>query len=379
MSARHLGLTWDHPRGFNALAAAEREIAPPGLIHWEKQPLEGFESHPIGDLAARYDVLVLDHPHIGEAVALDCLCPLENVFSPADIAAWEEASIGATMASYLWQGAHWALPLDVATQVLAFRADLAGDPPVSWDDVLALSERAPVAVSVGGPHAVLNFHSLCLAYGATPGGHDLVDDAAASQALDILARLHRRAPPGTETLNPIGLLDAMATTDAIACVPLVYGYVNYARAGQGRHLVGFADAPTGPGGNRGSVLGGTGLALTRRARPHAALLDHLRWLLGADAQCGFIPDHDGQPSARRAWSDVAVNAASNGFYRSTLATIDVAWVRPRHAGAIAFQTEAAALIRRFVESSATAPETIAALRTTWRRSRPGPSTSETPP
>ena len=33
--ARYLGLTWDHPRGYNALAAAAREIAPPGLLHWD--------------------------------------------------------------------------------------------------------------------------------------------------------------------------------------------------------------------------------------------------------------------------------------------------------------------------------------------------------
>ncbi len=65
-------LTWDHPRGYNALAAAARlqAFAGSGLsIAWDKQPLEGFESHPITDLCARYDLVVLDHPHVGEAVA----------------------------------------------------------------------------------------------------------------------------------------------------------------------------------------------------------------------------------------------------------------------------------------------------------------------
>lgn len=43
-------LTWNHPRGYNALAAAAArpELAESGLaIAWDKQPLEGFESHPI--------------------------------------------------------------------------------------------------------------------------------------------------------------------------------------------------------------------------------------------------------------------------------------------------------------------------------------------
>jgi multiple sugar transport system substrate-binding protein len=372
MTARHLGLTWDHPRGYNALAAAAREVAPPGLIAWDKQPLEGFESHPIGDLAARYDILVLDHPHIGEAVALDCLQPLERFFPAAEIEAWQAASIGATLASYRWKDAHWALPLDVATQVLAYRPDLVGGAPRSWDDVLALSEHQPVAVSVAGPHALLNFYSISLALGREPGGEDLVDDRTAAEALGILARLHRRAPAGTDGLNPIGLLQAMASTDAIACVPLVFGYVNYARAGQGAHLVSFADAPTGPHGARGSVLGGTGLALTKRARPDPALLEHLRWLMSGKAQCGFIPGHDGQPSARRAWTDDVVNAASGGFYRNTTATAETAWVRPRHDGAIAFQTEAARLIRAFLGGGALS-QTIAALRQAWRRSLTTPS------
>ena len=370
MTARHLGLTWDHPRGFNALAVAEREIAPPGLLHWDKQPLEGFESHPISDLAERYDLLVLDHPHVGEAVALDCLLPLERVFSAAEIKGWAAASVGATMESYRWQGLHWALPLDVAAQVTAWRSDLAGDPPRTLDDVLRLSESVPVALSIAGPHAVLSFFSIHIALGSEPGGGDLMDDGIGAEALDLLARLHRRAPPGTGRLNPVGLLNAMATTDAIACIPLVYGYVNYATPPAHHKAISFADAPTGPGG-RGSVLGGTGLALTKRARPDPALFDHLRWLMSPEAQAGFIPRHDGQPSARFAWSDPAVNARSAGFFRATLATTEAAWVRPRHDGTIAFQTEASALIRRCLGGGASAPDTLSVLRNLWQRSRRG--------
>jgi multiple sugar transport system substrate-binding protein len=373
VTARHLGLTWDHPRGFNALAAAEREIAPPGLLHWDKQPLEGFESHPIGELAERYDLLVLDHPHVGEAVALDCLLPLERVFPAEKIEGWAAASVGATMESYRWQGLHWALPLDVATQVTALRSDLVGDPPRTWDDVLRLSESVPVALSIAGPHAILSFFSIHVALGSKPGGDDLMDDEIGAEALDILDRLYRRAPPGTGRLNPIGLLNTMATTDAIACLPLVYGYVNYATPPTGYKAIAFLDAPTGPGGSRGSVLGGTGLALTKRARPDPDLFDHLRWLMSPEAQAGFIPRHDGQPSARLAWCDPAVNARSADFYRATLATTEAAWVRPRHDGAIAFQTEASALIRKYLDGGASAPNTLSVLRNLWQRSRRGAS------
>ena len=85
----YIGLTWDHPRGYNALAETARCVnadrAAP-LITWGRQPLGGFESAPITDLTARYDLAVLDHPHIGEEVAERSLIPLEDLFSAEQLA-----------------------------------------------------------------------------------------------------------------------------------------------------------------------------------------------------------------------------------------------------------------------------------------------------
>src|SRR4051812_18698031 len=150
---RYRGLTWDHPRGFNALAAAAARLdgARDGIvIEWARQPLEGFESHPIDDLCARYDLVVLDHPHVGEAVAKACLIPLEGLFSPDDLAAWSRETIGPCLTSYRYAARHWALPLDAATQVMALRCDVAEDPPETWDDVVAWSARMPVALPMAG-------------------------------------------------------------------------------------------------------------------------------------------------------------------------------------------------------------------------------------
>jgi multiple sugar transport system substrate-binding protein len=368
--ARYQGLTWDHPRGFAALFAAEREIAPAGLLHWEKQPLEGFESHPIGDLAARFDLLVLDHPHIGEAASLDCLLPLAELFSPQELARWAVATIGPAMASYRWQGAQFALPLDVATQVAVCGPDFLADAPDDWDAVIRLSETAPVALSVAGPHAVLSFYSLLLSLGETPGGDELVaDEQVGREALSILARLHSRAPGFSRHLNPIGLLEAMAAGAELAYVPLVYGYVTYATPGDGRRALRFAEAPRGPSGRRGSVLGGTGMAITRRSRPDALLLDHLRWLMSTEAQTGFIPGHAGQPSAVAAWRDRAVNLAAGQFYATTLETTAAAWVRPRFDGYIGFQNDAAAALVDGLNAASPPVAILAVLRDLWRRAR----------
>ncbi|MDR5760538.1 hypothetical protein [Caballeronia sp. LZ035] len=356
MAAAINGLTWDHPRGFDALDAASKlpEALPLGLT-WSRQPLEGFESHPIAELCAKYDLVVLDHPHVGEAVEAGCVWALDDLFSPGELRDWASQSVGASYASYTWQGQQWALPLDAATQVAAARRDLIeGTLPATWADVVRLSEQGGVSLCVAGPHAMLGFCSMMAAWGKPPmvdgSAGRFVDDATALEVLDVMASLYGRTSRKTLGLNPIGTLEYMAREHDVRYCPLIYGYVNYAAPRGERAPITFLDVPvTGPGGRYGSTLGGTGIALSRRSRPSPALLDHLRFLMGRQAQAQFIPSHAGQPSHRDAWTDADVNATSGDFYRNTLATIEEAYVRPRYAGYIAFQTAASEAIRAAFE------------------------------
>ena len=273
------------------------------------------------------------------------------------------------MASYDWAGRHWALPLDVATQVAVYRPDRLDAVPDDWDGITRLAESGGVAIAIAGPHAALHFLSLCVALGEAPGGEQLIGDVVAREALELLRRLYRHAPRQLLGLNPIGLHEAMASGDEVRLVPLVFGYVDYASPVAGRHRLAFAEAPAGPGGRRGSVLGGTGIAVSRRATPDARLLDHLRHLMRVETQVGFIPDHRGQPSARAAWMDAGVNARAGNAYASTLETTEHAWLRPRFDGWIAAQTGIAARVRAFLAEAQDIGTTISAIRTEWSRAR----------
>lgn len=378
--ARYEALTWDHPRGYNALAAAAARLDADrdGLsIRWDKQPLEGFESAPIADLCARYDLVVLDHPHVGEAVDADCLVPLEQVFAPEIIADLEAATIGPCLSSYRFAGRHWALPLDAATQVMAARGDLLdGAPsPVTWDEVVALSRATgKVALSLAGPHAILSFLSAATAMGEPPAERDpdvLVSTATGARVYELLADLASRSPPSVASLNPIGILGHMAAADDVALCPLIYGYVNYAAPGDGAKPIRFTDAPRQiASGRPGSTLGGTGIGVSRRCDVTPELKRHLLWLMGEEAQVRFIPAHDGQPSRRSAWADEAVNARWGGFYRHTEATLEAAYVRPRHAGYIAFQGKASALLREAFAERRKAGPVLDDLQALYRESRP---------
>jgi multiple sugar transport system substrate-binding protein len=369
MSA-YRGLTWDHPRGYNALAAAAAQLDPErdGLvIAWDRHSLEGFESRSIVEQCALYDLVVIDHPHVGEAVAQKCLVAVEELFGGEEISAWRDAVAGPSLASYLYAGRHWALPLDAATQVLAYRPDLVPVPPTSWADVIGLASTVPIALSLAGPHAILSFQSIAGSLGAAPGTprDEFLAPAVAAEAYAVMAALAVASAPFAD-LNPIAMLELMSRSRDIALCPLIYGYVNYAPAG----TVAFANAPHGPGGEIGSTLGGTGIGVSRRCEITPALLNHLRWLMSDATQRDFIPAHDGQPALRAAWTDPAVNARWGAFYEATLESVEQALLRPRHDGAIAFQAEASRRLREGLLAGEPAEAVLADIDAAYRRHHP---------
>ncbi|MCR4282955.1 MAG: carbohydrate ABC transporter substrate-binding protein, partial [Bauldia sp.] len=82
-----------------------------------------------------------------------------------------------------------------------------------------------------------------------------------------------------------------------------------------------------------------------------------------------IPRHDGQPSRRSAWHDPEVNAHSGHFYEATAETLERAYVRPRHAGYVAFQSEASALIREGLADGTPHREILRQLQDRYTASR----------
>jgi multiple sugar transport system substrate-binding protein len=135
--------------------------------------------------------------------------------------------------------------------------------------------------------------------------------------------------------------------------------------------VSFHNAPRAVAGGRpGSTLGGTGIGISKRCEITPELKQHLLWLMGADAQIGFIPGHAGQPSRRDAWHDAGVNRNWGDFYENTADTLENAYVRPRFNGYIKFQSEASALLRRAFHDGQDATSTVRLLNDTYRKMLP---------
>ena len=81
------GISWDHPRGFAPMVSTASEYKKKNTeveIIWDKRPLQAFADRPIEEMAYEYDLMVIDHPHVGEASRKELLIEFDKAekFSP---------------------------------------------------------------------------------------------------------------------------------------------------------------------------------------------------------------------------------------------------------------------------------------------------------
>ena len=334
------GMTWDHPRGIDPLVAhaarCERERGV--TIAWDARSLEEFEAFPLDELASTYDLMVIDHPHVGMAAASGCLLPLDGAAADA----FRGRTVGGSHETYRYRGHQWALAIDAATQVAALSAAHAGW-PTAWSDVLELAFRGRVLWPLAPVHAMMSFYTLCANAGSpcAADGEQLIGRAAGDRTLATMRELAAHVPDECFAMNPIAVFERMVSDDRFIYAPLIYGYVSYATDGFRRTRIKFGDiAGQKRGDVRGSALGGTGVAVSAKSASREAAVAVAFDLASAETQRTLYASSGGQPAHRAAWYDDAVNAATHGFYRNTIATLDAAYVRPRFDGYIAFQQAA---------------------------------------
>lgn len=368
------GMTWRHPRGYDPLVACSALWhARTGVdIAWEQRSLQDFESYPVEELARRYDLIVIDHPHVGQVVREGCLRPLNQPERAAALAELAAHSVGPSYASYVWDGRLWALPIDAATQVQAYRPDLLAQPPATWDAMMALAREGRVRVPLRPPHALMLFCTLCANLGA-PCATDrgFVPPDAGAAVWDRMAALFAHLDPACLDEDPIAVSERLSeAAPREACAPYIYGYVSYARPGHRPARLAFTDIPAaGAHGPAGTVLGGTGIAVSAFAAAPEAAEAFAFWLASADAQRGPYAQAGGQPGHGAAWDDAAVNAAAPAFFRATRATLESAWVRPRFDGYMAFQDAASRRINAGLAAAEPAAAVLADLDALFARAR----------
>jgi multiple sugar transport system substrate-binding protein len=367
------GMTWDHPRGHDPLAAASAlwKQRTGEAIAWDRRSLQDFETYPVEELARRYDLIVIDHPHVGQVAEAGCLVPLESRVDAAALAEIAAGSIGGSYESYHWQGQQWALPIDAAAQVQAWLPDRIAAPVDDWGALAALAADGRVALPLRPPHSLMSLFTLCGLLGvALDGTRDDLFPAAAAHAYALLYALAAGLDPRAFQMDPIAVLEEMAQPESrLAIAPLVYGYVSYAADGFRPRTVHFAELPVLGHGARGSALGGTGIAVSAFGADPAGAARFAAWIAGGEAQRDVVAANGGQPAHAVAWASDSANAATHGFYRATRTTLDLAWLRPRHHGYMTFQHAASERLNQALQRREDAGEAIAALNLLYRASR----------
>jgi len=346
------GMTWDHVRGYAPLEAAARkfgESRPDFEIVWDRRSLKDFGDYPVDVLARQYDIIMIDHPHVGISSGQNVLVPLDDRIPAAYLQDQEANSVGSSHRSYRWEDRQWALAVDAAAQVAAYRPDLLSERevPHTWQQALELARSRLGAV--GWPlcptDAMCSFLSLCA--GDDPGFFDEsvgIDQNIGEAAIDLIFELLPHLHPRSLDLNPIGMYDRMAADDDIAYVPCAFGYTNYARTGFAPKRLRFADIPAISQEPRGSLLGGVGMAVSAYSAHIPLAVGFAMFVASEDAQRALYVENGGQPGHAGAWRDSAANATCGGFFADTMRTMELSYVRPRNKAFPSFQEQAGLLL-----------------------------------
>lgn len=370
-----LGMTWDHSRGFDPMVATSEAWASrnPGVtIRWEKRSLQAFADRPIEEMVDRYDLMVIDHPHVGEVSRSGLLMAFDGIGRDDDLARLAARSVGLSHPSYEFDGRQWALAIDAATPVAAFRPDLLDAAPRDWAGVMDLARTGKVAFALIPINALMTVMGLARNIGAeVAGGDDFLDRAAGEEVLGLLGDIMALLDPRCLALDPIGIYEWMGrTADAPAYSPFGYGYTNYSRDGYCRFPLQFTDAPgVHVDDPSGTVIGGTGIAVSASSRHRDAAANYALWIAGEECQKGLFFDAGGQPGNAAAWEDDRCNAACRDFFSATRRTLETSWLRPRYNGYMEFQERGGDIVHAFLRGDASRDATLDALQAAYEESR----------
>lgn len=345
------GIAWNHTRGFvSVIACAQRfeELHPDVTIVWEKRSLQAFADASLADLAAAYDLIIMDHPHTALAATEGLLLPYEDWLSADFLADQAAHSVGGSHESYRFRDKQWTLATDAAAPIATWRPDLIERHgltlPETWEDVLDLAKQGFVTVSAFPIDMLMHSYTICAALGETPFQSDsgVASDAMLAAAFSELHNLVTLCDPACLERNPIRTAEWMSqTTDPRAAYcPFAYGYSNYSRPRYAPFLLKAGGLVTFQGKRLRSTLGGAGIAVSSKTQHPQACMDFARFAAAPETQIGVYFQAGGQPGHRAAWTDDAVNKASDNFFRDTLQTLDESILRPQFPGYMDFQDAA---------------------------------------
>jgi multiple sugar transport system substrate-binding protein len=366
------GITWDHIRGYGPLNASVKPYAEETGVQlvWEKRSLKDFGDASLDELARRYDLIILDHPHSGTAAATQSLVPLDEVLNKKILDDASANSVGPCFKSYWYDQHLWALPIDAACQVSSFRSDLLPQSslPQQWDDVFRLgqdlkSRKQFIGMALCATDCNCSFLTLCAQLGDPFQENKFISETTANAALGILQKLYVISHPESTKWNPIRLYDYMSAENDVVYCPLAFGYTNYSRHQYAKNELSFGAIP----GKTNALLGGAGIAVSKYCKDINAAVAYAAWVCREKFQTTTYVESGGQPAHKKAWINEQANKITGSFFSNTLSTIEEAYVRPRNFKWPLFQEELGEIIHSFLIQNKTTQQTWTEIKSCYEK------------
>jgi multiple sugar transport system substrate-binding protein len=358
------GITWDHARGYDPLiASSELYFKEKGIqVDWQKRSLTNFGDQSLEVLSKQFDLIIMDHPHVGVAEASQCLLPLNDLLPANILNELKISSAGPSFESYHYHEKQWALPIDAAMQCASYRADLMVNDslPNTWEEVFALaktlaSKKLYIGMALCPTDCLCSFLSLTAQFGSPIQENNelLVEPSVGIKALSMLRTMRDIFHPKALDWNPIALYDYMAEQNDIAYSPLAFCYTNYSRAGFRKNILKYHTAPE----INNAVLGGAGIAITSSCSNVQEAAHYAAWISSDVVQSTIYVNAQGQPGNKMAWENKQANVITNNFFSNTMPSLTNTYLRPRYQGWPKFQTFIGETIHAYLLHD-TAPELV---------------------
>ena len=362
------GLTWDHPRGLDSVVNSNQLLLNEiGIsVDWDARSLLAFGDQPIVEFYNDYDLMIIDHPHVPDAVHAEAVVAFDELLSDEELELLSKTSVGQSHASYQYRGSQWALAIDTAAQVSAYRPDKADRAPIYWDEVQDFAEAGTVLWAQKPVDAFSTFATLMAQREApltSTGG--FINKEVAAEVLGFMVELSAKVPDFCLTSNPIDIAEILARDERYTYGVCMYGYSNYSRAGFRERLLAYDDVPSFDGQASGSQLGGAGIAVSSKSKDPERAAQIALLLSSPDIQSTAYMQAGGQPGNLVAWKSAQANRFTHNFFINTLRTLERAWVRPRIFGWPEVQFASSQIIHRVLTEKRFSAQDIDAIESTY--------------
>jgi multiple sugar transport system substrate-binding protein len=364
------GMTWDHPRALDSVVHSDGLLQERcGIsVKWDARSLLAFGDQHISEFYADYDLMIIDHPHIPDAVHADAVIAFEDVATKEQLELLERTSVGQSHASYKYQGKHWALAIDTAAQVSAYRPDKADSAPVFWSDVFDLARTGKLLWAHKPVDAYSTFATLMAqkGVGLTPT-KEFINEKVALEVLEFMVELAALVPEFCASSNPIDIAERLSGEETYSHGICMYGYSNYSHKGFRKHRLVYEDVPSFDGQASGSQLGGAGVAISSKSKNPQVAAAAAILLSSPEIQATTYGLAGGQPGNLVAWKNGALNDQTLNFFRNTLRTLERAWVRPRVLGWPDVQYQSSLIIHRALTSRQVNASVVSEIASTYEK------------